>query len=198
MVNGHRENCTWGTGEKSVWWNYHQMARSKTKLVSKQTKGKASDSILVSRNGFGFPWWCSRGTENIQNIWFWEDENLWFFSCVFFLTEYGQLKVGIAGFCQLRSGYWQFVLFRAYYFIYIIIYIIYKRSGGSWQVFCTNKVKKVTTYTAELSHGISMLYYCSSAPLTVSLRAVLVSLSKAKQIWWSRGLLWLTNWLTKP
>lgn len=46
--------------------------------------------------------------------------------------QYGQLKVGIAGFCQLRLGCRGLVLFTVYYFIYLyIMYIIYKRPGGS-------------------------------------------------------------------
>lgn len=170
----------------------------KTKLVSEQREGKASDSILVLRDGLEFPQWCSRDRKHPQYLLL-----RWWEPVVFmgyFPTGHGQLKVGIAGFCQLRSWSWGFVLFTVNYFIYIIImYIIYKRLGGFWQIFWTTKVIKVTTYIAEWSYGISTFYHCSSAPFTCSLRAVLVSLSKQNQIWWACGLLWLTHKLVdKP
>lgn len=145
-------------------------------------RGKSKWFYTCVKRWFCVPVMVLQRDWKCPNICFWEDENL--SSWVFFLTGYGHLKVGTAGFCQLRSGCRGFV--------------IYMRPGGSWQDFWTSKVMKVTTYTAEWCYGISMLYHCSSAPLTLSLREVLVSLSKLKQIWWACGLLWLTNWLRKP
>lgn len=72
MVIAHRENSTWGTGKKSNWWNYPQLANSETKIGPQPREGKAKDAILGLRDEFGFPWWFYQKPSTISAAGRWE------------------------------------------------------------------------------------------------------------------------------